>query len=154
MDFAPDSIITPDQEVSTFDFAQGEDANSVLDADNSRRGPETYQRESTHRPTLSFGSVSRDLPGLSPDFRKFDVTGGSHHSHKITYAPCSSPASQDLDVPDGLHNQSLFGGVTQQATSYPEWLDRIVEAALVRVCQADTTYAFYVPHDRRGRHVW
>jgi len=96
VDFPPDTIITPDQDVSTFDFAQGEDVNSVLDANNSRRGPETYQRESTHRPTLSFGSVSRDLPGLSPGFRKFDVTGGSHHSHEASILEeiRSSKASQ------------------------------------------------------------
>jgi hypothetical protein len=80
VDFAPASTLSPDQEVSTFDFARREDAFSVQDAKSSQRRPESNQRESSHRSRLSCGSVRRDLPDLSPEFGKFDATGGPFHA--------------------------------------------------------------------------
>lgn len=82
MDVAPASVNSPDQEISTFDFARGEDADPVSNAKSYQTVLETYQTRQAHQPALSFGGDSRSLPGLSPDFRKLDVTGDLYHSHE------------------------------------------------------------------------
>jgi hypothetical protein len=45
---------------------------------------------------------------------------------EIADAPCRGPPRQDFDMTDGFHHQSLFRGVTQEASGNPQWLYRVI----------------------------